>query len=270
VRSATRDRASPTFNTLYTVDQKTGAFTAVGSTGVQPPNFFMDLAFDARGTMYGASMFGLFSIDRKDRNGHEIVDFVGGSAVMGLGYNAKQDKLYATDYKTPNSALCVVDTKNGFLMPMPPSVTPVARPCGVDALKRQRPMNPQHWLNVERLFHEALVLPHSAGPRSRRAPETRRSSATSDRCSMNPPPTTFSSSLRSIRRDRLQHTLRRSWDDGSAVNHCAYRRRQMVKCTERAMSSSVETSPSKCFRRRWRPTPPGSLASNARRRSLRR
>jgi len=29
--------ASPTFNTLYTVDQKTGAFTAVGSTGFRPP-----------------------------------------------------------------------------------------------------------------------------------------------------------------------------------------------------------------------------------------
>jgi len=57
--------ASPTFNTLYTVDQKTGAFTPVGSTGVRQPDFFMDLAFDARGTMYGASMFGLFTIDRK-------------------------------------------------------------------------------------------------------------------------------------------------------------------------------------------------------------
>jgi len=110
--------ASPTFNTLYTVDQKTGAFTAVGSTGVPAPNFFMDLAFDARGTMYGASMFGLFTIDRKTGTATKVVDFVGGGAVMGLGYNAKQDKLYATDWKTPKSALYVVDTKNGFLTPM--------------------------------------------------------------------------------------------------------------------------------------------------------
>jgi DNA-binding beta-propeller fold protein YncE len=110
--------ASPTFNTLYTVDQKTGAFTAVGSTGVPAPNFFMDLAFDARGTMYGASMFGLFTIDRKTGTATKVVDFVGGSVVMGLGYNAKQDKLYATDWKTPKSALYVVDTKNGFLTPM--------------------------------------------------------------------------------------------------------------------------------------------------------
>jgi hypothetical protein len=37
---------------------------------------------------------------------------------MGLSYNAKQDKLYATDYKSPNSALYLVDTKTGFLTPM--------------------------------------------------------------------------------------------------------------------------------------------------------
>ena len=110
--------ASPTFNTLYTVDQKTGAFSAVGSTGVTAPNFLMDLAFDARGTMYGASMFSLFTIDRKTGTATKVVDFVGGDVVMGLGYNAKQDKLYATDWKSPNSALYVVDTKNGFLTPM--------------------------------------------------------------------------------------------------------------------------------------------------------
>jgi DNA-binding beta-propeller fold protein YncE len=110
--------ASPTFNTLYTVDQKTGAFTAVGSTGAPAPNFFMDLAFDNRGTMYGASMFGLFTIDRKTGTATKVVDFVGGAVVMGLGYNARQDKLYATDYKAPNSALYVVDTQNGFLTPM--------------------------------------------------------------------------------------------------------------------------------------------------------
>jgi len=110
--------ASPTFNTLYTVDQKTGAFTAVGSTGVQAPNFFMDLAFDARGTLYGASMFSLFTIDRKTGTATKVVDFVGGGAVMGLGYNAKQDTLYATDYKAPKSALYAVDTRNGFLTPM--------------------------------------------------------------------------------------------------------------------------------------------------------
>jgi hypothetical protein len=78
----------------------------------------MDLAFDNRGTMYGASMFGLFTIDRKTGTATKVVDFVGGGVVMGLGYNAKQDKLYATDWKAPKSALYVVDTKNGFLTPM--------------------------------------------------------------------------------------------------------------------------------------------------------
>jgi DNA-binding beta-propeller fold protein YncE len=112
------NRASPTFNTLYTVDLKTGEFTAVGSTSVQAPNYFMDLAFDARGTMYGASMYGLFTIDRKTGTATKVVDFVGGGTVMGLGYNAKQDKLYATDWKTPKSVLYLVDTKSGFLTPM--------------------------------------------------------------------------------------------------------------------------------------------------------
>jgi hypothetical protein len=110
--------ASPTFNTLYTVDPKTGAFTAVGSTGVPAPAFIMDLAFDGHGTMYAASMFSLFTIDRKTATATKVVDFVGGGGVMGLGYNAKQDKLYATDYKAPRSALYVVDTKNGFMTPM--------------------------------------------------------------------------------------------------------------------------------------------------------
>jgi DNA-binding beta-propeller fold protein YncE len=110
--------ASPTFNTLYAVDQKTGAFTAVGSTGIPGPDFIMDLAFDAGGTMYGASFRGLFTIDRKTGTATKVVDFVGGGGVMGLGYNAKQDKLYATDYRTPRSVLYAVDTKNGFLTPM--------------------------------------------------------------------------------------------------------------------------------------------------------
>jgi DNA-binding beta-propeller fold protein YncE len=110
--------ASPTFNTLYTVDRKTGAFSAVGSTAVSAPEFIMDLAFDGRGTMYGASMHGLFTIDSKTGTATKLADFVGGGGIMGLGYNARQDKLYVTDYKTPKSALYVVDTKNGFLTPM--------------------------------------------------------------------------------------------------------------------------------------------------------
>jgi DNA-binding beta-propeller fold protein YncE len=126
--------ASPSFNTLYTVDQKSGAVTAVGSTGVPAPNFFMDLAFDGRGVMYGASMFALFTIDRKTGTATKVVDFVGGGGVMGLGYNARGDKLYATDWKTPKSALYEVDTKNGFLTPMADMGFPMSH--GLVALMR--------------------------------------------------------------------------------------------------------------------------------------
>jgi DNA-binding beta-propeller fold protein YncE len=112
------NRASPTFNSLYTVDLKTGEFTRVGSTGVPDPEFFMDFAFDSRGTMYGASSHELYTIDRQTGVATKVVDFVGGGDIMGLAYNAKRDKLYATDFKAPNSALYVVNTQTGFLTPM--------------------------------------------------------------------------------------------------------------------------------------------------------
>jgi DNA-binding beta-propeller fold protein YncE len=112
------NRASPTFNSLYTVDLKSGEFTRVGSTGVPDPEFFMDFAFDARGTMYGASSHELYTIDLKTGIATKVVEFVGGGDIMGLAYNAKQDKLYATDFKTPNSALYVVNPQTGFLTPM--------------------------------------------------------------------------------------------------------------------------------------------------------
>ena len=112
------NRASPTFNSLYTVDLKTGEFTRIGSTGVPDPEFFMDFAFDSRGTMYGATSHELFTIDLKTGIATKVVDFVGGGDIMGLSYNAKRDTLYATDFKSPNSALYVVNTRTGFLTPM--------------------------------------------------------------------------------------------------------------------------------------------------------
>ena len=112
------NRASPTFNSLYTVDLKTGEVTRIGSTGVQDPEFFMDFAFDSSGTMYGATSHALFTIDLKTGIASKVVDFVGGGDVMGLAFNAKRDKLYATDFKSPNSALYLVNTHNGFLTPL--------------------------------------------------------------------------------------------------------------------------------------------------------
>jgi DNA-binding beta-propeller fold protein YncE len=110
--------ASPTFNSLYTVNPKTGEFTRVGSTGVPAPEFFMDFAFDSNGTMYGASSHALFTIDPKVGTATKVTDFVGGAEVMGLSYNAAQDRLYATDFKEPNSAFYLVDSRTGFLTPL--------------------------------------------------------------------------------------------------------------------------------------------------------
>ena len=110
--------ASPTFNSLYTVDVKTGAFARVGSTGIPAPEFLMDFAFDKSGTMYAASSHSLFTIDRKTGVATKVVDFVGGGDVMGLSFDTSQSRLYASDWKAPNSALYLVDMKTGFLTPV--------------------------------------------------------------------------------------------------------------------------------------------------------
>jgi DNA-binding beta-propeller fold protein YncE len=110
--------ASPTFNSLYTVDTKTGTFTRVGSTGAPANEFLMDLAFDRNGTMYGASSHMLFTIDPKTGTATKVADFVGGGDIMGLSYDAKKDRLYATDFKMPSSVLYLVDVKTGFLTPV--------------------------------------------------------------------------------------------------------------------------------------------------------
>jgi outer membrane protein assembly factor BamB len=112
------NRASPTFNSLYTVDLKSGDLTRIGSTGVPDPEFLMDFAFDSNGTMYAASSHELYTLDLKTGIATKLLDFVGGGDIMGLAYNVKRDKLYATDFKTPNSALYVVNTRTGFLTPL--------------------------------------------------------------------------------------------------------------------------------------------------------
>ena len=108
--------SSPTFNSLYTVDVVSGALTRIGSTGTSP--FFMDFAFDGNGTMYGATSQTLYTIDPKTGIATKIVNFVGGGDIMGLSFNGSQNRLYATDYKMPISALYRVDVKSGFLTPV--------------------------------------------------------------------------------------------------------------------------------------------------------
>jgi DNA-binding beta-propeller fold protein YncE len=88
----------------------------VGSTGA--PEFFMDFAFDKNGTMYGATNHTLFTIDTKTGTATKVADFVGGGDVMGLSFDTTKSRLYATDFKTPNSALYLVDIRTGFLTPV--------------------------------------------------------------------------------------------------------------------------------------------------------
>jgi len=124
--------ASPTFNSLYSVDVKSGDFTRIGATGVPAPEFFMDFAFDRAGTMYGATSHGLFTIDRTTATATKVADFVGGGEIMGLSYNVAQDRLYATDFKVPNSALYAVDARTGFLTPLAALGYPMAH--GLESL----------------------------------------------------------------------------------------------------------------------------------------
>jgi DNA-binding beta-propeller fold protein YncE len=78
----------------------------------------MDFAFDQKGTMYGATSHMLFTIDPKTGTATKVADFVGGGDIMGLSYDAKKNRLYATDWKAPNSALYLVDVQTGFLTPV--------------------------------------------------------------------------------------------------------------------------------------------------------
>lgn len=116
--------ASPTFNSLYTVDVTSGAVTRVGPTSA--PSFFHDFALDRSGTMYGSSGDALYTIDIKTGTANKVANFVGGSSVMGLSFNADQSKLYATDFKRPTSDVYLVDVRNGFLTPLGPTGYPFA------------------------------------------------------------------------------------------------------------------------------------------------
>ena len=110
------NKASPTFNSLYSVNTMDGTFTRVGSTGA--PEFFMDFAFDKNGIMYGATSHTLFTIDTKTGIATKVADFVGGADVMGLSFDTTKTRLYATDFKAPNSAVYLVDIPTGFLTPV--------------------------------------------------------------------------------------------------------------------------------------------------------
>ena len=110
--------SDPNYNSLYTVDVKTGKFTRVGSTGA--PEFFMDLAFDRNGSMYGVTSTVnpstvpavLYRIDSVTGKATKIVNLVGSTAVMGLAFG-REGKLYATDYAQPSN-LYLINIKTGL------------------------------------------------------------------------------------------------------------------------------------------------------------
>ena len=112
---------TPNFNSLYTVDVGTGAFTLIGGTGA--PLYFMDLAFDRDGNLFGVTcdLFPssgdpstLYRIDRATGAATKIFDLVGSTSIMGLAFD-RANKLYVTDWYSNNSALFSVDMKTGFL-----------------------------------------------------------------------------------------------------------------------------------------------------------
>lgn len=83
------------FNSLYTVDRKSGLATRIGSTGA--PKFLMALAFAPDGTLYGASVSTLYEVNPATGAATKIVDFTGVSSVMGLAIDSGEN-FYLTDF----------------------------------------------------------------------------------------------------------------------------------------------------------------------------
>jgi hypothetical protein len=110
--------SDPNYNSLYTVNEATGVFTRVGSTGA--PQFFMDLAFDRNGDMFGVTTTLspspvpaiLYRIDPATGAATKLVNLVGSNSVMGLAFD-REGRLYATDF-AQNPGLYLVDIKTGF------------------------------------------------------------------------------------------------------------------------------------------------------------
>jgi hypothetical protein len=87
--------ADPDFNSLYTVDRKTGLATRVGSTGAT--TFLMALAFAPDGTLYGASVSTLYEVNPHTGAATKVVDFTGVSSVMGLAIDS-DGNFYLSDF----------------------------------------------------------------------------------------------------------------------------------------------------------------------------
>jgi hypothetical protein len=110
--------SDPNYNSLYTVNAKTGALTRIGSTGA--PQFFMDLAFDRNGKLLGVTTTDnpssipaiLYRVDPATGKATKIVNLVGSNSIMGLAFG-REGTLYATD-NPQNSGLYLIDSATGF------------------------------------------------------------------------------------------------------------------------------------------------------------
>jgi hypothetical protein len=106
-----------TYNSLYKVNKKTGAFTRIGPT--RAPQLFMDLTFDSHGNMLGETSTvnisptpaKLYRIDPATGKATKLFNLAGSTSVMGLAFG-RDGKLYATD-NPPNPHLYLINTKTG-------------------------------------------------------------------------------------------------------------------------------------------------------------
>ena len=109
---------SATYNSLYKVDVRTGAFTRIGPTRAH--EFFMDLTLDRHGNMLGVTTTVnpsltpaiLYRIDLATGTATKLFNLVGSNTVMGLAFG-RDGKLYATDF-VQNPGLYLIGTKTGF------------------------------------------------------------------------------------------------------------------------------------------------------------
>ena len=108
----------PNYNSLYTVNTKTGAFTRVGATGAA--QFFMDLKSDREGTLFGVTTTLnpsytpaiLYRFDPATGAATKVADLIGSSQLMGLAFGGN-GKLYATDFVS-RPGLYLIDPETGF------------------------------------------------------------------------------------------------------------------------------------------------------------
>jgi hypothetical protein len=129
--------SDPNYNSLYRVNKATGAFTRVGPTGAA--QFFMDLAFDREGHLFGVTTTVnpsqvpaiLYRINAATGAATKIVDLVGSNSVMGLAFGRK-GQLYATDF-TPNSGLYSIDIQTGIETAI--AVLPLGFSSGLELVK---------------------------------------------------------------------------------------------------------------------------------------